>query len=88
MNVPHKDQIVARIGPYIAKEILYRDEPVGADEDLFDAGFDSMSITRLIVFVEKEYGLVIESKDYTVDDVTTASTTADLVLRMLAQKGS
>ena len=88
MTLPQKDQIIATVCPYIAKEILFRDEPVGAEEDLFDAGFDSMSITRLIVFVEKQYGLVIESKDYTVDDVTTGATTADLVLRMLAKKGS
>jgi D-alanine--poly(phosphoribitol) ligase subunit 2 len=40
--------IQAALGDYIAEEILLRKTPLGAEDDLFDAGFDSMSLTRVL----------------------------------------
>ncbi len=42
---------------HIEDEIILRKEPLSFDEDLFAAGFDSMSLTRVLVFVEERFGL-------------------------------
>ena len=45
--------------------------PLDPSADLFDAGFDSMSLARILVFVEQRYGVVIPDEDVVVDEVTT-----------------
>jgi D-alanine--poly(phosphoribitol) ligase subunit 2 len=81
-----RDELAAAIREHIQKEILFRPEPLADDEDLFDLGFDSMSITRLLVFVEKRCGLLIEEKDYGVDDLATVNAAVELVFRVAERK--
>ncbi|MCA9620651.1 MAG: acyl carrier protein [Myxococcales bacterium] len=56
---------------HIVAEILLRDEPLAADEDLFDAGFDSMSLVRLLVFIEERFGVAIPEEEVVLDEVAT-----------------
>lgn len=77
-----RDELAAAIREYVRKEILVRPEPLGDDEDLFDLGFDSMGITRLVIFVEKRSGLLLEEKDYEVDDLSSVSRAVELVFRV------
>lgn len=81
-----RDELAAAIREHIQKKILFRPEPLGDDEDLFDLGFDSMSITRLLVFVEERCGLQISEKDYAVDDLATVNAAVDLVHRVAAKR--
>ncbi len=65
------------------REILLRDAPLGSDEDLFDAGFDSMSLSRVLVFVEERFGVVIPDGDVVIDEVATLDGLTTFVRRYL-----
>jgi acyl carrier protein len=46
---------------FIFAELVYHEDPAsfGADDDLLEAGLDSMGIMRLIMFAEKEFGVTL-----------------------------
>lgn len=46
---------------FIFTELIYLEDPAsfGDDDDLLAAGLDSMGIMRLILFAEKEFGVVL-----------------------------
>jgi acyl carrier protein len=46
---------------FIFAELIYQEDPAsfGDDEDLLEAGLDSMGIMRLIMFAEKEFGVTL-----------------------------
>ena len=64
---------------HIVGELLLRDEPLGLDDDVFDAGFDSMSLSRLLVFIEERFGVVIPDEDVVIDDIATLNSMARFV---------
>lgn len=70
---------------HIVGEILLRDEPLRPDEDLFVAGFDSMSLSRILVFVEERFGVVIPDEDVVIDQVATLDGLTAFVARYLAK---
>lgn len=65
------DRIKKALKGHIESEVLLRAEPLADDEDLFAAGFDSMSLSRVLVFVEQELGFVIPDADVVIDEVST-----------------
>ena len=71
---------------HILGEILLRKEPLGPDEDLFAAGFDSLSLSRLLVFVEEKFGVVIPDEDVIVDEVGTLEKMTRFVMGRLEKK--
>ena len=56
---------------HIVSEILLRETPLAPTDDLFDAGFDSMSLSRILVFIERRFGVVIPDEDVIVDEIAT-----------------
>ena len=70
---------------HIVGELLLRDEPLGFDEDIFDAGFDSMSLSRLLVFIEEHFGAVIPDEDVVIDDIATLNGMARFVATYLKE---
>jgi len=56
---------------HVAYDILLRKEPLPPDQDVFDVGFDSMSLSRLLVFIEDRFGLRIPDEDVVVDEIST-----------------
>lgn len=73
------DSIQDALANHVAREILLRKEPLGPDEDLFDAGFDSLSLSRTLVFVEERFGLAIPESEVDVDEISTISKMARFV---------
>ena len=71
---------------HIVNEILLRDEPIAPDEDLFDAGFDSMSLSRILVFVEERFGVVIPDEEVVVDKLATLDSMTAFVERHLERR--
>ena len=67
------------LGAHITREILLRDEPLGEAEDLFDAGFDSMSLSRLLVFIEEQLGVFIPEEEVVLDEIATLDALVDFV---------
>jgi acyl carrier protein len=68
---------------HVVGELLLRDEPLGFDDDIFDAGFDSMSLSRLLVFIEERFGAVIPDEDVVIDDIATLNSLARFVASYL-----
>lgn len=68
---------------HIVGELLLRDAPLGFDDDIFDAGFDSMSLSRLLVFIEEHFGAVIPDEDVVIDDIATLNSMARFVATYL-----
>ena len=72
---------------HIVAEILLRKTPLAPDEDLFAAGFDSLSLSRLLVFVEERFGVTIPDQDVVIDEVSTLDTMARFVHERVTQAG-
>jgi acyl carrier protein len=71
---------------HIVGEILLRNEPLAPDEDLFDAGFDSMSLSRVLVFVEQHFGVTIPDEEVVIDEIATLDSMAQFVAGYLEAK--
>lgn len=76
---PDLATVARALKEHIETEILNRPTPIGVDEDLFAAGFDSMSMTKILVFVEERFGVVIPDQDVDIDEVTTVDEWARFV---------
>ena len=74
-----RDAIDKALHEHIRVEVLLRDEARGANDDLFDGGFDSMSLTRKLVFVEERFGTVIQDEDVMLDEFETLKKLTDFV---------
>lgn len=72
---------------HIVAEILLRKTPLAPDEDLTLAGFDSMSFTRMFVFVEDRFGVAIPDHEIDLDKVSTLETMARFVHERVTQAG-
>ena len=68
-----------KLHDHLVNEILLRDEPLQPDDDLFDAGFDSMSLTRMLVFIEESFGVLIPDEEVALDETSTLKTMTEFV---------
>jgi D-alanine--poly(phosphoribitol) ligase subunit 2 len=81
------ETIRSALHDYILGDILLRKAPLGSDEDLFDAGFDSMSLTRVLVFVEQRFGVTIPDQEVVVEEVATLDSLSRFVAAWVAKAG-
>jgi D-alanine--poly(phosphoribitol) ligase subunit 2 len=70
----------------VEEDILNRRTPIGLDEDLFAAGFDSMCMTRMLDYVEKDFGVNIPDHEVDLDEVTTIDGWARFVHRRMTSR--
>jgi acyl carrier protein len=86
LTVNDNNTIRSALHDHIVAEILLRDEPLAPDEDLFAAGFDSMSLSRVLVFVEERFGITIPDEEVVVDDIATLERMTEFVAGYLEAK--
>jgi acyl carrier protein len=79
--------VTRQLKEHIEGEILLRKTPLSPDEDLFAAGFDSMSLSRVLVFVEERFGLAIPDHEVVLDEVSTVTKMACFVHERLTAAG-
>ncbi len=70
------EAVEAALLEFVTKDILLRKEMIGRDEDIFDAGFDSLSLSRVLVFVESRFGTTVKNEDVDVDAISTVASMA------------
>ncbi|MGR8930314.1 MAG: acyl carrier protein [Gammaproteobacteria bacterium] len=60
-----------KLKAFIFSEVVYHEDPesFGDDDDLLEAGLDSMGIMRLIMFAEKEFGVTLPDTEIEPDNV-------------------
>jgi D-alanine--poly(phosphoribitol) ligase subunit 2 len=74
------------LSDFVSKDVLLRKEPLDRDEDVFAAGFDSLSLSRLLVFVEGRFGVTIPDEEVVVDEIATIATMARFVHDWIAKR--
>ena len=60
-----------KLKDFIFAELIYHEDPAsfGDDDNLLEAGLDSMGIMRLIMFAEKEFGVTLPDTEIEPDNV-------------------
>ncbi len=71
MAVPSIEEVERVLLEFVSKDILLRKDLLDRDDDIFDAGFDSLSLSRLLVFVEERFGTTIPDEEVVVDEIAT-----------------
>ena len=66
-------QMQHNLKSYIFDELLFVEDPAafGVEDDLLDAGLDSMSIMRLVLHIENEYGVVLPDNELAPENLRT-----------------
>ena len=73
-------EIKAKIRQFLAQH--FRDYDLQDDEDIFALGFvNSLFAMQLVMFVEEEFGIIVEDDDLDIDNFRTIDAIADLVQR-------
>jgi D-alanine--poly(phosphoribitol) ligase subunit 2 len=70
------EAVEAALLEFVTKDILLRKEPIGRDVDVFAAGFDSLSLSRLLVFIEERFGVRVPDQDVEIDEIATVASMA------------
>ena len=71
---------------FARREVFAAHVAVTAETDLIQAGFDSMSLVRLLLFVETTYGLWIPQSEITSATLRNLRTLALTVSRLLHER--
>jgi D-alanine--poly(phosphoribitol) ligase subunit 2 len=60
-----------KLRDFIFRELVFVPDPqsFGEDDDLLQAGLDSMAIMRLIIFIENEFGVTLPDSEIEPDNV-------------------
>jgi acyl carrier protein len=78
---PSLEQVMAAVVRFLNTEIMAASNPLAADDQLAAAGVDSMALLKVLVFLEREFGLWVPDEDLTDDVITSARTLAAYVCR-------
>lgn len=72
-----------KIRNFIFQELVFVTEPekFSDDDDLLDAGLDSMGIMRLIMFIEEQFGVTLPDAEIDPDNVHSINALAQWILR-------
>jgi acyl carrier protein len=79
-------QIQAELQAFVQREVFAPEAAVGAETDLIAAGFDSMSLVRVLLFVELTYGLWIPEGEINAATLRNLHTLAAAVARLVNAK--
>ncbi|MCX7096736.1 MAG: phosphopantetheine-binding protein [Methylococcales bacterium] len=72
-----------KLRDFIFQELIFVAEPgqFSDDDDLLEAGLDSMGIMRLIMFIENEYGVTLPDTEIEPSNVQSLNALEQWILR-------
>ena len=73
------EQIQEHLVVFLQNEIFDSSVTIEADTDLFETGFDSFSLVKLLVFIEKQYNLQIPEEKLTEDTLKDVKQISELI---------
>lgn len=76
-------EIETKLIDFLKREVFAPDVAVTPETDLVAAGFDSMSLVRMLVFIETDYGFWIPESEITGDALQNVRTLAETIARLL-----
>jgi acyl carrier protein len=79
-------QIETELLAFLHREVFAPNTVVTAETDLVAAGFDSMSLVQLLLFVETTHGLWVPEKELTSDSLRNVRSLSAMVARLLHER--
>ena len=79
-------EIEAELLAFLHREVFAPEAGTTAETDLVAAGFDSMSLVRMLLFVETTFGLWIPEKEINSDTLRNVRTLAATISRLLHER--
>jgi acyl carrier protein len=76
-------EIETKLLDFLKREVFAPDVAVTPETDLVASGFDSMSLVRLLVFIETDYGFWIPESEITGDALKDVRSLAATITRLL-----
>jgi len=76
-------EIEIKLLDFLKREVFAAEVAVTFETDLVAAGFDSMSLVRLLLFVETDYGFWIPENEITGDALRNVRALANTIARLL-----
>lgn len=76
-------QIEADLLAFVRREVFAAEVDATLETDLIAAGFDSMSLVRVLVHIEQTHGMWIPESEITGDSLQNLRTLAETVARLL-----
>jgi acyl carrier protein len=73
------DQIKGHLVSFLKKEIFDSSIILETDTDLFESGFDSFSLIKLIVFIEKKFRIHVPDEKITEENFRNINSLSELV---------
>ena len=75
--------MLQKLKNYIFQKLIFVDDAdaFGEDDDLLEAGLDSMAIMRLVMFIEDEFGVVLPDDELAPENLRTLRRLQDWVGR-------
>ena len=81
---PSVEVVAAAVVRFLNTQIMAASHPIAADDGLEAAGVDSMALLKVLVFLERDYGIWVPDEDLTDDVIASARTLAAYVCRRTA----
>jgi acyl carrier protein len=79
-------EIEAHLLAFVRKEIFAPDLVLTSETDLLAEGFDSMSLVRVLLFIEQTFGMWIPSSEINADTLRNIRALSVLVARLLHER--
>ena len=79
-------EIETKLLDFLKREVFATEVIVTPETDLVAAGFDSMSLVRLLLFIETEYGFWIPESEITGDVLSNIRALATTIARLLNER--
>lgn len=76
------DPLLAELLNLAWRDVLGAEEPGGLEDNLFDAGLESMGLMQLMMKIEKAHGIVIGEGEVTRANFSTVAGLAAMVRRI------
>ncbi len=78
-----QQEIETKLLDFLKREVFAADVVVTPETDLVASGFDSMSLVRMLVFIETDYGFWIPESEITGDALKDVRALAATITRLL-----
>ena len=79
-------QIETELLGFLRREVFAPTVELTVETDLIGAGFDSMSLVRVLLFIETTYGMWIPEKEITNETLSNVRSLAASVCRLLHER--
>jgi len=79
-------EIETKLLDFLKREVFATEVAVTPETDLIGAGFDSMSLVRLLLLIETDYGFWIPESEITSDALRNLRALATTIARLLNER--